>query len=51
MVGRILQTYLRKRSGPTESFQAFVARHDIAYVRGQAYLAPHPTELMLRNHV
>ena len=24
--------------------------HDVQYLAGQAYLAPHPTELMLRNH-
>lgn len=28
-----------------------VNRHDIAYLRGQIYLDPHPKELMLRNHV
>jgi hypothetical protein len=25
--------------------------HDVAYLAGQVYLAPHPKELMLRNHV
>jgi uncharacterized protein YbgA (DUF1722 family) len=24
---------------------------DIAYLKGQVYLEPHPKELMLRNHV
>jgi uncharacterized protein YbgA (DUF1722 family) len=24
---------------------------DVAYLAGQAYLQPHPKELMLRNHV
>lgn len=28
-----------------------VARHDVAYVKAQFYLNPHPKELMLRNHV
>ncbi len=28
-----------------------VARLDVAYVRDQIYLQPHPRELMLRNHV
>ena len=28
-----------------------VARFDVAYVRDQIYLRPHPKELMLRNHV
>lgn len=26
-------------------------RHDVAYLRGQTFLEPHPSELMLRNHV
>jgi uncharacterized protein YbgA (DUF1722 family) len=26
-------------------------RHEIDYLKGQAYLEPHPKELMLRNHV
>jgi uncharacterized protein YbgA (DUF1722 family)/uncharacterized protein YbbK (DUF523 family) len=29
----------------------YVARFDVAYVRHQVYLRPHPKELMLRNHV
>jgi uncharacterized protein YbgA (DUF1722 family)/uncharacterized protein YbbK (DUF523 family) len=29
----------------------YVARFDIAHVREQVYLRPHPKELMLRNHV
>jgi uncharacterized protein YbgA (DUF1722 family)/uncharacterized protein YbbK (DUF523 family) len=29
----------------------YVTRFDIAYVRDQVYLRPHPKELMLRNHV
>jgi len=28
-----------------------VRRHEIAYLAGQKFLAPHPRELMLRNHV
>ena len=28
-----------------------VAPFDLAYVRDQVYLRPHPKELMLRNHV
>ena len=28
-----------------------VRRLDVAYLKGQAFLAPHPAELMLRNHV
>ena len=29
----------------------YVRKLDVAWLRGQAYLAPHPEELMLRNHV
>ena len=28
-----------------------VRRHGVEYLRGQVYLDPHPTEIMLRNHV
>jgi len=36
---------------PLTLLRHHVERHDVAYVRGQLYLAPHPKELMLRNHV
>ena len=36
---------------PITLLRHHVARHDIAYVKGQVYLSPHPKELMLRNHV
>ncbi len=36
---------------PLTLLRHHVARHDVAYVRGQTYLNPHPKELMLRNHV
>ncbi len=36
---------------PITLLRHHVERHDVAYVRGQVYLAPHPKELMLRNHV
>ena len=29
----------------------YVNRFDLAYIRDQVYLRPHPKELMLRNHV
>jgi len=29
----------------------YVRKLDVAYLRGQVYLQPHPKELMLRNHV
>jgi uncharacterized protein YbgA (DUF1722 family) len=29
----------------------YVTRFDLAYIRDQVYLRPHPKELMLRNHV
>jgi uncharacterized protein YbgA (DUF1722 family) len=28
-----------------------IRRCDVAYLAGQSYVSPHPTELMLRNHV
>ncbi len=36
---------------PTTLIAHHVRRHDIAYLKGQIFLAPHPKELMLRNHV
>jgi uncharacterized protein YbgA (DUF1722 family)/uncharacterized protein YbbK (DUF523 family) len=36
---------------PITVLRHYVRRFDIAYLRGQVYLEPHPNELMLRNHV
>jgi uncharacterized protein YbgA (DUF1722 family)/uncharacterized protein YbbK (DUF523 family) len=36
---------------PITLLRHHVDRHDVAYVKGQVYLSPHPKELMLRNHV
>jgi uncharacterized protein YbgA (DUF1722 family)/uncharacterized protein YbbK (DUF523 family) len=36
---------------PITLINHYVARFDLAYVRDQVYLRPHPKELMLRNHV
>jgi uncharacterized protein YbgA (DUF1722 family) len=36
---------------PITLFGHYVRIFDIAYLRGQVYLEPHPKELMLRNHV
>ena len=36
---------------PITLINHYVARFDVTYVRDQIYLKPHPTELMLRNHV
>ncbi len=36
---------------PLTLIRHYVRRFDVAYLRGQAYLDPHPKELMLRNHV
>ena len=36
---------------PITLINHYVARYDVAYVRDQIYLRPHPKELMLRNHV
>jgi len=36
---------------PLTLIRHYVRRFDVAYLRGQVYLEPHPKELMLRNHV
>jgi uncharacterized protein YbgA (DUF1722 family)/uncharacterized protein YbbK (DUF523 family) len=36
---------------PLTLVRHYVKRFDVAYLRGQHYLEPHPRELMLRNHV
>ena len=36
---------------PLALLRHFVRRLDVAYLRDQIYLEPHPKELMLRNHV
>ena len=36
---------------PITLVRHYVRRFDIAYLKGQIYLEPHPKELMLRNHV
>jgi uncharacterized protein YbgA (DUF1722 family)/uncharacterized protein YbbK (DUF523 family) len=36
---------------PITLFRHYVREFDIAYLRGQVYLEPHPKELMLRNHI
>lgn len=36
---------------PITLINHYVTRFDVAYVRDQIYLRPHPKELMLRNHV
>ena len=36
---------------PLTLIRHWVQRFDIAYLKGQTYLEPHPRELMLRNHV
>jgi len=36
---------------PITLINHYVARFEVAYVRDQIYLRPHPKELMLRNHV
>jgi uncharacterized protein YbgA (DUF1722 family)/uncharacterized protein YbbK (DUF523 family) len=35
---------------PVTMLRHYVVKHDIAYLRDQYYLDPHPTELKLRNH-
>jgi len=36
---------------PITLIKHYVSRFDVAYLRDQIYLNPHPKELMLRNHV
>jgi uncharacterized protein YbgA (DUF1722 family) len=36
---------------PITLFRHYVRKFDVAYLRGQVYLEPHPKELMLRNHI
>ena len=36
---------------PVTLVRHFVRLHGVAYLAGQTFLAPHPKELMLRNHV
>jgi uncharacterized protein YbgA (DUF1722 family) len=36
---------------PLTLIRHYVRRFDVAWLRGQHYLEPHPKELMLRNHV
>jgi uncharacterized protein YbgA (DUF1722 family)/uncharacterized protein YbbK (DUF523 family) len=36
---------------PVTLIRHYVRSFDIAYLKGQTYLEPHPKELMLRNHV
>jgi uncharacterized protein YbgA (DUF1722 family)/uncharacterized protein YbbK (DUF523 family) len=36
---------------PIALFRHYVRKFEVAYLRGQVYLEPHPKELRLRNHV
>jgi uncharacterized protein YbgA (DUF1722 family)/uncharacterized protein YbbK (DUF523 family) len=36
---------------PLALLRHYVKNHDVAYIKNQVYLHPHPKELMLRNHV
>ena len=36
---------------PITLIRHHVRQHEVSYLAGQVYLAPHPKELMLRNHV
>lgn len=36
---------------PLTLISHYVRKYNVAYLRGQVYLEPHPKELMLRNHV
>ncbi len=36
---------------PMTMIRHYIAKFDVSYLKDQVYLAPHPKELMLRNHV
>ena len=36
---------------PVTLVRHYVQKYNVAYLRSQIYLEPHPKELMLRNHV
>ena len=36
---------------PITMFQHYVRKYRVGYLEHQAFLNPHPAELMLRNHV
>jgi len=36
---------------PLTLLKHYVEKHDVAYIKNQIYLNPHPRELMLRNHI
>jgi uncharacterized protein YbgA (DUF1722 family) len=36
---------------PVTLIRHYVRKYDVAYLKRQAFLHPHPVELMLRNHV
>ena len=36
---------------PVTLFRHYIRKHGIAYLERQAFLNPHPAELLLRNHV
>ncbi len=53
-LGEVIEEYRRATVPlvvPLTLIRHWVRRFDIAYLKGQTYLEPHPRELMLRNHV
>jgi len=36
---------------PVTLIRHYVRKYDVAYLKRQVFLNPHPVELMLRNHV
>ena len=36
---------------PLTLLKHYLEKYEVAYIRDQVYLNPHPKELMLRNHV
>ena len=37
-------------TAPMALLRSHIRKHDVEYLLGQLYFAPHPKELMLRNH-
>ena len=46
-----LQHLFSQRTAVIYEIEDILKKHKIEYLKDQAYLNPHPKELMLRNHV
>ncbi len=50
LIGQYAQHYL-PLVVPLTMLNHYIRKHEVPYLRNQTYLEPHPSELMLRNHV